>query len=264
MYHQERSFLFVPGDRPERFEKAKMSGADAVIIDLEDAVLPENKIQARNNTLAYFNKGNNAFIRINSEETEWYPGDLALARHQNCAGVFLPKAESENKIYDLSVLMKAIYPIIESARGFRNIEAISLINQVKRLAFGTLDFSLDTGMADKAAVLVAVRTQIVLISRLAGLQPPLDGVTTDFKNHEVILQDAMHSREMGFGGKLCIHPSQIHPVNNVFSYSEDEIQWASDIIRLSETAQGAVSYQGKMIDRPVLEKARRILAKRHQ
>lgn len=262
MDYVERSFLFVPGDRSERFEKAKSSGSDAIIIDLEDAVTPENKRLARENALRYLQAGNRAFIRINAAGSEWFEADLQVIADGRCAGAFLSKAESAQQVAAVAGCCASVYPIIESARGFRNLQAISQAPGVKRLAFGTLDFSLDTGMADNDRVLIAVRTEIVLTSRLAGLQPPIDGVTTEFRNTDRTVLDATHSREMGFGGKLCIHPAQVPCVNNIFGYSDEEIAWADNILSLSQSSYGAVSDNGKMVDKPVLEKAKRILAHR--
>ncbi|TNV10491.1 CoA ester lyase [Buttiauxella sp. B2] len=256
----QRSFLFVPGDRPERFTKALNSGADAVIIDLEDAVTVGNKQLARQNALAFFASQQQAWVRINAVDTPWYSEDLNVIRHAGCLGVLLPKAEDTSKIHPLTTLGKPVLPIIETARGVLNVRAIAALNGVQRLVFGTLDFSLDTGMADDEKTLIAVRTELALVSRVAELLPPVDGVTTEFRQNTLTASSARHASEMGFGGKLCIHPSQIALVNEIFSYSAEEIRWAQDIVHLSESAFGALNHNGLMVDKPVLEKAKKILA----
>ncbi|MCR5945339.1 CoA ester lyase [Salmonella enterica subsp. houtenae] len=161
----ERSFLFVTGDQPERFEKANSSCADGVILDLENAVSSENKIIARENALNF--------------------------------------------------------------------------------------------MSNDEKVLIAVRAKFVITSRLA---PSVDGITTESMKNELTIQNAIHSRKMGFGGKVCIHPSQISHVNRAFSYLEQEIEWATQIMRLAQYPHGAFSHEGQMVDKPLLEKAKRIWA----
>ncbi|MCT4712769.1 CoA ester lyase [Enterobacteriaceae bacterium H11S18] len=256
----QRSFLFVPGDRPERFEKALNSGADAVIIDLEDAVTADNKQLARQNALAFFASQRQAWVRINALDTPWYSEDLNVIRHTGCLGVLLPKAEEPGKIIPLTQPGKPVLPIIETAKGAMNVRAIAALSGVQRLVFGTLDFSLDTGMADDEKTLVAIRTELVLASRVAEILSPIDGVTTEFRHNTLTATSARHASDMGFGGKLCIHPSQIGVVNEIFSYSAEEIRWAQDIVNLSESAFGALSHNGRMVDKPVLEKAKKILA----
>lgn len=256
-----RSYLFVPGNRPERYAKALAAGADAVIIDLEDAVAPAEKDAARNALRAWLTPEHPVLVRINSADAAWFDDDLALAGLPGVAGVVLPKAE---RVEDIARLMRqgapAVLPLIESALGFHN--ALDLARQpgVERLLFGSIDFSVDLGLTEGVDELQYFRSQLVLVSRLAGIQPPVDGVTTTLDDIGRITDDTRRARRYGFGGKLCIHPRQVAHVNAAFAPSAEEAAWARRVLQAVETTDGAaVAVDGKMVDRPVVLQAQAIV-----
>jgi citrate lyase subunit beta / citryl-CoA lyase len=256
-----RSFLFVPGNRPERFDKACAAGADAVIVDLEDAVPPTEKVAARNAVAVWLSPQRPALIRINAAGTDWFNDDLTLCARPGVAGIVLPKAE---RIEDIGLLERAgaqtVLPLIESARGFENARALADCAPVQRLLFGSIDFKLDLGIEDDDDALLYFRSHLVLVSRLADLQPPVDGVSTGIDEPNRLRDDALRARGLGFGGKLCIHPKQVAPVNHAFSPSVDEVAWATRVLDASAAAGGAaVAVDGSMVDLPVLLRARRII-----
>ncbi len=258
-----RSYLFVPGDRPERFAKAIASGADAVIIDLEDAVAPAAKSGARAAVAANLAAARPVLVRINGPRTEWFREDVQLCRLPGVAGVVLPKAE---RVDDVRYVAETagndmpILPLIETARGFANVEAIARSAWVERLLFGSLDLQLDLGIAGDGEELNYFRSRLVLVSRLAALAAPVDGVTTALDDPAVLRAETLRAKRFGFGGKLCIHPKQVSVVNECFGPSEAEIAWARRVVEAARaTPHGAVALDGNMIDRPVLARAEAIL-----
>lgn len=264
-----RSYLFVPGNRPERFEKAHAAGADAVILDLEDAVQPDEKLPARAAVLAAVSNDASrpAWVRINGSDTSWFNDDIAaLASRPGVAGIVLPKAETREQIE--AVLAHAhpalsVLPIVETARGFANLAVLCAAPRVQRIVFGTLDFQIDLGIDGDGEELHLFRSQIVLASRLAGIGAPVDGVSTTLTDTDAIEADARRGRRFGFGGKLCIHPKQIDAVHRAYAWSDAEQAWARRVLAAVEASHGAaVAVDGKMVDMPVILKARRIVAGR--
>ncbi|WP_144137644.1 HpcH/HpaI aldolase/citrate lyase family protein [Paraburkholderia sp. BCC1884] len=264
-----RSYLFVPGNRSERFEKAHAAGADAVILDLEDAVQPDEKPLAREAVLSAVSTHavRPAWVRINSPDTTWFGDDVAaLVGMAGVAGIVLPKAETREQIE--AVLAQAhpslnVLPIVETARGFANLAVLCAAPRVQRIVFGTLDFQIDLGIDGDAEELDLFRSQIVLASRLAGLGAPVDGVSTSITDTEAIEADARRGRRFGFGGKLCIHPKQIEAVHRAYAWSDADRTWAQRVLTAVEASRGAaVAVDGKMVDMPVILKARRILTPR--
>jgi citrate lyase subunit beta / citryl-CoA lyase len=153
----------------------------------------------------------------------------------------------------------AILPLIESARGLWNALAIATARGVRRLLFGSIDFQLDLSVRDDE--LIHYRSQLVLVSRVAELPTPVDGVTTAIDDVETLRRDTERARDLGFGGKLCIHPRQVAFVNAAFRPTDDEIAWAQRVVAADAQAGGAaVAVEGTMVDRPVLLKAREILS----
>jgi citrate lyase subunit beta / citryl-CoA lyase len=257
-----RSLLFVPGNRPERFAKAIGSGADAVIIDLEDAVSIDDKAAAREACRAFLADGGTALVRINGMNTEWADDDIALCGASGVVGVVLPKAERAEDIENLRIRLRIetpILPIIETVTGMLNAAQIASAPGVLRLVFGTVDFCLDAGIEGDGDELAYHRAMLVLASRGAGIQAPADGVTLDIRDADELERAAVRARRGGFGGKLCIHPAQVARVNACFSPSAADIEWASKIVQLAESNRGAFSFEGKMVDAPVIARANRIL-----
>lgn len=260
-----RAYLFVPADRPERFAKARASGADAVIVDLEDAVAPEAKARARDALAAALDASAPLVVRINAAGTPWFDDDLELCRHPGVAAVMLPKAEG---IDALCTVVETTYhdvlPIIESARGLHEMENIARVPGVIRLAFGSVDLALDLGIdcaPDGAEIeLLAFRSQLVLASRLAGLAAPVDGVSTAIDDLQRLQADTERSRRLGFGAKLCIHPKQLASVQAVFTPPPERIDWARRVCKAFASAGGAaVAVDGQMVDLPVVQRARAVL-----
>jgi citrate lyase subunit beta / citryl-CoA lyase len=257
-----RTYLFVPGDRADRFDKAWDSGADQIIIDLEDAVAPTQKDAARKAAAGWMTPGRPAWVRINACDTAWYESDIELAAHPGLRGFMIPKSEHlpRELINVCREHKKSLILLVESALGFKNLAVLAETATVERLAFGSIDFQVDLGIEGDDDALAYFRSQLVLASRLAQIQPPLDGVTTDVNDAEVLNQDTLRAKRFGFGGKLCIHPRQVIPVNSLFSPSDEELGWARMVIAASAKGEGAVvTVGGKMVDKPVLAKALRII-----
>ncbi|MGB3481087.1 MAG: CoA ester lyase [Mycobacterium sp.] len=254
-----RTFLFVPGDRPDRFAKAAAAGPDIVIIDLEDAVAPSAKNAARDHTLRWLADGNPAMVRINGTDTEWHRDDVAALADFPSAAVMLPKTERLDQVTNLSAAI--VVALVETAAGIAAAAAVGSLPGVHRLAFGSIDLAAQLGVdpADREALLVA-RSAVVLASAQAGLPPPIDGVTTDVANPESTVADMRHARSLGMAAKLCIHPNQVAAVHQALAPTPDEITWAQAIVGATDSASGAVSVDGQMVDLPVLARARNILA----
>src|SRR5918995_3092624 len=195
-----RSYLFVPGDRPDRFEKA------------------------------------------------WN------------AGVMLPKAEEPEHVAKVASRLGApVITTLETALGAWNARALAEAPGVERLAFGPVDFRLDTGILGEGEELLYVKTRMVLASRVAGILPPLDGVTMSLDDPERLAADVERARRLGFGGKVCIHPRQVGAVNEGFLPTQDEVAWAEKVVRAAETAgSGAIKVGGEVIDPPVDRSARAV------
>ncbi len=255
--------LFVPGDRPERFEKAICSGADAIIVDLEDAVAAANKVAARNALRASLwsllaRRETQVFVRVNGVDTPWHEDDVRALADFDVDGVVLPKSETAA---DLNRLRAALgerrrkLALVETARGLA--AARSVAEAADQLLFGSLDFCADLACAHQREVLQPARFEIVLASRLAGLAPPIDGVTTGVGDAEAVVSDSRYAAALGFGGKSLIHPTQVEPARRGFLVSEGEITWAKKVLAGAET--GAVRIDGQMVDAPVIARARGIL-----
>lgn len=254
-----RAPLFVPADRPERFAKAAASGADAVILDLEDAVAPTNKDQARA-ALVGLPDTVPIIVRINAVGTSSHDADLLALRGLSVAAIMLPKAEDVATIVTVANALAGHVPIIaliESARGLAEVRRIATVSQVVRLAFGSIDFCADLGMEHLREALLPARVELVLASRLAGIAAPIDGVTTSIDDMALAAEDACHARALGMWGKLCIHPRQVPEIKRAFALTETEMDWAR---RVLAAGQGAVIVDGAMVDEPVRLQARKILS----
>ena len=264
------NFLFVPGNRPDRFTKALDSGASAVILDLEDAVAAEDKEAARNAIQTAWpgftaEQKKRLVIRSNSPGSAFYSADLILAQKLDLACLLIPKSESADEMNGAALLLPntALIPMIETAVGLDHLREIANANQVIRLALGNLDLQADLGMVcdPQETELHTARYQIVLASRVAQIAPPIDGVTPSTDDVVRVQDDAERAKRMGFGGKLCIHPKQVSIVKSAFMPSEKEVAWAMRVIEADKTSKGgAVKLDGRMIDRPVVLLAQRTIA----
>lgn len=261
--------LFVPGDRSERFTKATASGADVVIIDLEDSVAPGSKYAARAAALRALDadSGIRALVRLNSAGSPEYRYDLAAlladGAPEGLVGVMLAKAESAADLDRLRKVLPAdmaLIPLIESALGIREADAIASVPGVTRLAFGAIDFALDISAGSDDQYLAYARSRLVIASRAAGIAGPLDSPSANIKDSNVVAASAAVARGFGFGGKLCIHPAQLSAVAGAFLPTAEETQWARTVLAADNLAGGgARQVDGAMVDHPVVERARRIL-----
>ena len=261
-----RSALFVPATRPERIPKALASGADAVIVDLEDAVQESLKEQARSQLDSFLTEQPDArvLVRVNAPGHVGQAADLELCRrHPGVIGLLLPKAESAAQVAQAAACGKPVWPIIESARGLLMLGEIAAAAGVERLSFGSLDLGLDLGLTSGSAaaerILDQARYAILLHSRLAQLAAPLDSVFPAIADVEGLRRTAQDARDMGFGGLLCIHPSQVAVVHEALMPGADELAWAQRIMAAGASGDGVFVVDGQMVDAPVIGRAQRLL-----
>jgi citrate lyase beta subunit len=259
---QAQCLLFVPGDRPDRFERALASQADAVIFDLEASIAPERKALARLNVaLALKHSASSAvLVRVNPVRTSDFALDAAMLQEHRCDGVLLPMVESASDVSksrrDLPDAMPII-AMVETACGITAASKIARAKGVSRLAFGNMDYQTDTSTAGPLAM-VFPSSALVVASRAAGLPGPVAGVTAAFRDATQLDRDLEFERSLGFSAKLCIHPDQIAPILQAFSVSPSMLLWAERVLDAA-TDSHAVEVDGALVDRPVIERARRLL-----
>lgn len=253
--------LFVPADRPERFEKADRSGADAVIVDLEDAVAPAAKDGARSNLCHALRLQNPTFVRVNSEDSGWYHADLAAVRALGLRRICLPKAES---VATLDAIIETlgedveIMALIETARGLEAAAALAAHPHVARLAFGPADFALDLGAAASDAIKAHALMRLAVASRAAGKALPLDGPSFEVADTTKLASECRQALNHGAGGKLCIHPAQTSDVIAAFRPSAEQLGWAQRVVDAAQDGAARL-VDGKMIDAPIITQARALL-----
>lgn len=284
-----RSFLFTPGNVPRRIEKAFTLAADVVIVDLEDSVAVSDKEATRKpvaEALARPRRGR-GYVRVNAPSTPFCYGDLVATVHKGVDGVVLPKVESAADLHAIDWLMAALererglaegsldlIPQIETAAGVQRIDRIlqarSLRSyaapwRVKRVAFGAADYGHELGLAPTLdePELADARARLVLASRAAGVEAPIDSPWFHFKEAAAFERALERSRRGGFQGRLCVHPDQIGPVNRAYLPSDEEVARAERIVRAFEEAEArgaaAIQVDGQMIDYPVVHRARAVL-----
>lgn len=261
---QGRSALFSPADRPDRAAKALAGTADIVILDLEDAVAPDNKETARahlREILTTTPDRPGIVIRINDPATTTGQADLvALRELADSPGIapfalMIPKLSRTTPLTGLPGTSPVI-GLIETAAAVRDIHEIAALPQVTRLALGAVDLSTELGCEPVSATIDAVRAQLVLASVAAGLVAPLDSPCVNFRDPAVVEEAARRARRDGFGGLLCIHPAQLPAVDTAFRPSPEELTWARKVLAAGESA---VAVDGEMVDRPVLLRARQLI-----
>ena len=223
---------------------------------------PGSKDVARRSVSQWLSGGARAIVRINGADTPWHTADLEMVKQHDRAVVMVPKADRASLANTAAHLPgRSMIALVESVAGYSELHDVVRAPGVKRIAFGSVDFSAESGIADEGEGLTSVRTAIVLASVLAGLQEAIDGVSLELRDAGKIAEAAQRSRRLGFGGKLCIHPAQVGAVNAAFAPSESERQWAQRVLVAFEASGGAATtLDGKMIDKPVVERARRIAA----
>lgn len=266
-----RSFLFAPGNRPERFAKAARSGADAVILDLEDSVPLADKATARGTIAAHWRELTTLdvplVVRINAEDSAAWADDLAaIGKLDGLAAVMVPKADLPETLSRLHAALGGlpVLPLVETAAGFHAVRALASAPGVLRLAVGHIDFMADVGMAsdDEESELAPLRFAVTMATREARLASAIDGVTVQTSDELRLRKDTLRARRFGFGAKLCIHPRQVAVVHEALAPTETELEWARRVIAADEAASGAaVQLDGRMVDLPVVLQARRVLAR---
>jgi citrate lyase subunit beta/citryl-CoA lyase len=278
-----RSLLFAPGNHARRVEKALTLDADAVILDLEDACPISEKASTRALVVESLQRPRSClgYVRVNPIATEFGYGDICAVVRPNVDGIVVPKIEAADQLRTVDWLVAQIereqglpigridiIPLIETGPGVARIEAIAQSGtRVRRIAFGAGDYTFDMDLAwsrDEMEFLPA-RSALVLASRAAGLEPPIDTVWTDLRDKDGVAQSAARARRLGFQGKLCIYPDQVPVVNAAFTPTDDEVARARAVVGAFEKAEaeGSASIQlnGQFIDYPIVYQAQRMLAK---
>jgi citrate lyase beta subunit len=263
-----RSLLFVPGNDSHKLETAFSAGADVVVADLEDAVPAREKETARRvvtERLADVRTASLVAVRVNASGTPFQHDDLHVLAGLPLDVLVLPKATPEG-VAELPREGPPVVAIVESARGLKRAHETASAPRVAALALGAVDLGLELGLErrpDGQEVLFA-RSQIVLDSAAGGIRAPFDLVHLDTRDQEGLEHECRFARSLGFRGKLCIHPDQVEVVNRVFSPSEGELEHARRVVDVYEQGaaegRGAVSLDGEMVDLPVVERARQVLA----
>jgi len=277
-----RTFLFAPANHPRRTEKAFTLGADAVILDLEDACAVSEKIPSRSKVVEAMQLPRTClgYVRVNPMSTIYAFGDLQETIQPGLDGVVLPKVETAAEAQTADWLITQLerergmalgsidlMPIIETALGLANLASIlATTTRIKRVAFGAGDFTLDLGLrwSRSEAELLPYRTQIALLSRAAGKEPPIDTVWVDLKDAEGFEQSTMHIKDLGYQGKMCIHPDQIAVANRCFTPTPEQVAKAQRVVDAFTAAEAAgsssIQLDGQFIDYPIVYAAQRVLA----
>jgi citrate lyase subunit beta / citryl-CoA lyase len=260
-----RTFLFVPGDRPDRFPKALASEADCVVVDLEDAVAAEAKAAARGHAAAMLEHrlDKPVVVRINNPDSHWGRDDLAaLADAVHLSAVMVPKADSPRLLGHVSQQIDApLLPLVETAAGILAAHNLAQAPGVVRLVLGHLDLAAELGIgADDEVRLAPARFALVLASAAAGLPAPVDGVSTDVQDLDRVSADTRLALASGYTARLCIHPNQVGAVHRSLVPDDDEVAWARSVLSAAGDRDVAL-VDGRLVDRPVLARARSILAR---
>ena len=265
-----RTFLFVPGNRPERFPKAIGSVADAVIFDLEDAVPSDDHGAALDHVVSALSGDElRALVRVHPTSDRLHSIELdALLGPAlpGLRGLVVAKAADATALGETAERLgpdRALIPLIESAAGIFHAAGIAGVRGTTRLAFGALDYSLDIGARPDAAALDFARSTIVVASRVALIAAPIDSPPLSITDLATVREGARHARGLGFGGGLAIHPAQLAALRAGFASTADEVAWARAVLA-AEGDAGASQTNGQLVDRPVFERARAILRNRDE
>ena len=279
--HANRTYLFAPGNHQRRVEKALSLGADAVILDLEDAVAVSEKKLTRDVIIKTLKKPRNCavYVRVNAYDTEFCYEDICSIVSDDLDGIVLPKLETVEDLKSVDWLLANLekqrglppgaidlMPIIETAKGHVNVREIaSAATRIQRLSFGAGDYTRDLGMGWtlEEEELLPIRSEMVLASRFGNLEPPIDTVFIHIKEHDYFKASCEKISVLGFQGKLCIHPDQVPVTNKVFTPSNETVAWSQRIIEEFEIAEKAgvasIQIDGYFVDYPIVEKAQRIV-----
>lgn len=262
-----RTLLFTPADRPDRFARAQDSGADLSVLDLEDAVPPDRKRRALENAVAWLADHDGA-VRVNDADSTWSANEMAALRDVDCT-IVLPKATARTLRLLHAALAAgtgrhAVVALVETAEGVIGADRIAQLAFVARLALGTFDLAAEIGVDPALSPMTdRARERLSFAAAAAGLPGPIDGVTASVSDTSALTTDVRHAIAFGFTGKLCIHPSQVAPVHAAFAPTSDEIDWARGVLRAARATSGQAAvfvHDGRMVDRPVLVRAERIIS----
>lgn len=278
-----RSMLFAPGNHPRRVEKCLQLDADAVILDLEDAVAVSEKVATREVVVAALQRDRRplGYVRVNGLRTRWCYGDLVAVVGAGVDGIMVPMIESATELQTVDWVIAALeqerglpvggidlLPIVETAKGYAALrEIVRSGTRARRVAFGAGDFTLDLGLTWTQAEteLLPYRTAFVVESRAAGLEAPLDTVWIDLPDEAGFVRSVRTARELGFQGKSAIHPDQVPVINAAFRPGADEVAYARKVVEAFEQAEAqglaAIRVEGRFVDYPIVDKARRLLAR---
>lgn len=256
-----RSYLFAPGHNARLLGKVFTAGADAVMLDLEDAVPPEAKATART-LVARVLADHPAWVRVNAAGTDWCAADLdAVADH--AYGIRIPKVESADDVRWVADRApgRPVICAIESARGVLAAQEIAAVPGVKHLAMGGVDLQRDLHTAGGNLQTLYVRSHLVLASRAAGIEPPIDSVYPRLDDPAGLREQAEFAHSLGFFGKSAIHPGQLPVLHEVFTPTSDDITWAQSVLTAFAAADGGALRlpSGEFVDLPVADRARRVL-----
>jgi citrate lyase subunit beta/citryl-CoA lyase len=252
-----RSWLLVNGAQDDRFEAAVHSRADIVVLDIEDAVAPKDKVAARDNVVRWLAAGNSDWVRVNGFGTQWWADDLKTLAGTSIGGVMLAMVESVDHVTETAKRLPnvPIVALVETARGLERITEIAATKGTFRLAFGIGDFRRDTGFGEDPATLAYARSRFTIAAKAAHLPSAIDGPTIGSNALKLIEATAV-STEFGMTGKICLSPDQCAVVNEGLSPSQDEIAWAKEFFAEFERDGGEVRNGS---DLPRIARATKIL-----
>jgi len=276
-----RTFLFAPANHPRRVEKSFGLGADAIILDLEDACAISEKVASRQKVVEAMSGPRNClgYVRVNPLGTDFGFGDIYETVRPGLDGIVLPKVESAADLLTADWMIRNLererglpvggidlLPIVETGLGLANLrEILGCDTRVRRVAFGAGDFCLDMNLqwSRNEEELLPYRSRVVLMSRSAGKEPPIDTVWININDTEGFSASARRSLQLGFQGKLCIHPDQVPVVNEVFTPTSEQVARARRLVDAfaAAEAQGSSSFQldGQFIDYPIVYAAEKLL-----
>lgn len=278
---EPRTWLYAPGDRPERFTKAAASGAGAVLLDLEDGVAGRDKDLARAHVAEALRSTSAPVPRwVRANAGQRLDDDLQAVVGSGLAGICLPMVDDPSQVRHVADLLSALERargltpdsvplmlLIETARGvLRALDCATASPRVRLLQLGEQDLRAELGLpgedgGEVPEPLVFARAQVVLASAAAGLRPPVGPVTVGLRDADAVLTSTRRLRAGGFGGRAVIHPAQVAPVQQAFVPTDEEVERAREVVRGARTAaHGAVAVGGRMVDEPVVRQARAVLA----
>jgi citrate lyase subunit beta/citryl-CoA lyase len=261
-----RTWLLVPGDRPDQFSTPEVCEADAVVLDLANNVAPENAELARHAVAQYLSGGGDAWVRVNGSDTDLCSGDLrAVVAGPGLRGVVLPRTESADQVRAVKAQLRAgvtIVAMLETAVGIENADGIAAAHGTLRLAFGSPGLGRELGIAGGTAALLYARSRLVMASCAAGLPGPIDGPSVDLDDIVGLGEDLRHSVGLGFTGKMCLHPRQLCMTNSAFAPAPSKLAWARRVLAATRASPTSViRVDGEMVDWQHIEDARHTVAR---